>query len=385
MQKKLIALAVAAALTAPVAAMAADVTMYGVIDADVEMVKSDKVAATAPGSRGRVTSNASRLGVKGEENLNNGLTAFFQVETRVNLAGNETSTAVDAAGVTAKTQVNLGLFDGLRNSNVGLKGDFGTAFVGNWDTPFKVAHNKVELFDNTSIATNTALLGAGPAKFNLRQNSSVQYWSPVMSGFQVKGAYSTANSTVDVNGAAGAAANAANNLGTPNLMSFSAAYDQDGIYVALATEQHKNFTAPAVVAGSPKESANRLVAAYSLDAMQVGFTFESMTVTSAAGVDTKKNTFALSGKYAMGANNFGLSYTQANDLSVGGATVVDTGAKQISLRYGYAFTKRTEAYAMYTELANKAAGAYNFVDVAPFASNAGAKLTGFGVGVRHTF
>ena len=200
MQKKLIVLAVAAALTAPALAMAEDsvvvaapvavvapvvvaapavvaekpkFTWYGVADADVEQVKSDKVAATAPGTRGRVTSNASRLGVKGEENVGEGLTAFFQVETRVNLMGNEFATTSNAAGGT--TQTNLGVFNGMRNSNIGLKGDFGTAFIGNWDTPFKVSHNKVELFDNSSIATNTALLGAGPARFNLRQNSSVQY------------------------------------------------------------------------------------------------------------------------------------------------------------------------------------------------------------------
>ncbi|MGZ8256333.1 MAG: porin, partial [Gallionella sp.] len=91
MQKKLIALAVAAALTSPALALAdsANVTVYGLINADVELVKSDKVAATAAGSRGRVTSNASRFGLKGEENLGNGLTAIFQVETRVNVAGNE--------------------------------------------------------------------------------------------------------------------------------------------------------------------------------------------------------------------------------------------------------------------------------------------------------
>jgi predicted porin len=384
MQKKLIALAVAAALASPALALAdsANVSVYGVADADVELVKSDKVAAAAPGSRGRVTSNASRLGVKGEENVGNGLTAFFQVETRVNLMGNETSTAVDAIGNTAKTQVNLGIFDGLRNSNIGLKGDFGTAFVGHWDTPFKVSHNKVELFDNTTVATNTALLGsnAGKNAFNLRQNSSVQYWSPVMSGLQVKAAYSTANSTIDVGGAAGASANAANNLGTPNLMSFSAAFDQDGIYVAIATEQHKNFTS-ATATFSPKDSATRLVAAYSMDAMQVGLTVESLSMNTAAGVDTKHTTFALSGKYAMGANNFGASYTQAGDNN----GVVNSGAKQISLRYGYAMTKRSEVYGMYTQLANKAAGTYNFADVAPFASNPGATLSGFGVGVRHTF
>ncbi|MGZ8256825.1 MAG: porin, partial [Gallionella sp.] len=227
----------------------------------------------------------------------------------------------------------------------------------------------------------TTLLGTLPgianSGFNLRQNSSVQYWSPVMSGLQVKGAYSTAN--------AGAGAPLGNQFDTPSLLSLSAAYDQDGIYAALATEQHKNFTTAATAAGSAKDSANRLVLAYSLDGMQVGFTYETMSSKTVAGSETKKNTFALSGKYKMDASTFGASYTQAGDQSVGGVTTVNSGAKQISLRYGYAMTKRTEAYAMYTELANKTAASYNFVDVASLTSSPGAKLSGFGVGLQHTF
>jgi predicted porin len=381
MQKKLIALAVAAALTAPALALAdsANVTFYGVLDADVENVKSDKVALTAPGSRGRITSNASRFGLKGEEDLGDGLKAIFQVESRVNLVGTET-TATSAntlvAPATNVVNTNLGVFNGMRNSNIGLKGDFGTAFLGHWDTPFKTSHNKVELFDNTTIATATALLGSnkGANAFNLRQNSSFQYWSPVFSGFQIKGAYSAANATVDT----------ATNLGTPAIASASAAYDQDGIYIALATEQHKAVPATAVF--TQKDSANRLVAAYTTDVFQVGITAESMTINLATG-NQKRNAYALSGKYIFGANSIGASYTQANDFT-GGTAVVNNGAKQVSLRYGYAFTKRTEAYAMYTQIANKAAGTYNFTDVATFptgAGVAGAKVSGFGMGLRHTF
>src|SRR5450759_480411 len=141
MQKKIIALAIASALTAPALAFAdtANANFYGVLNGDVELVKAGGAPATAATSRGRITSNASRFGVNGSDDLGNGLSAIYPVESRVNLAGTETSGGA-------------GVFDGIRNTNLGLKGAFGTAFVGQWDTPFKVSHNKVELFANTTLS-----------------------------------------------------------------------------------------------------------------------------------------------------------------------------------------------------------------------------------------
>ena len=71
MQKKIIALAVAAALTAPALAMA-ETTVYGTFDMDVENYKSDKltpaaIAADTPESLNRFSSNASNIGWKGSE------------------------------------------------------------------------------------------------------------------------------------------------------------------------------------------------------------------------------------------------------------------------------------------------------------------------------
>ena len=361
MQKKIIVLAIASALTAPALAFAdtANVNFYGVLAADVELVKADKAPANAASSRGRVISDASRVGLMGSEDLGNGLKAIFQVESRVNLVGNETTSAGN------------GVFDGMRNSNVGLQGDFGTAFVGHWDTPFKTAHNKVELFDNTSIGTALALLGSIPGsvgKFNLRQSSSIQYWSPNMSGFQVKGAYSTKNDAPDL----------ANNNGTPNLMSFSGTYDAGPIYVALAYESHK--AAPVALAAALTDKGTRLIGAYTMDAFQVGLTYEKLTIASATG-DMSRNAISLEGKFSLPTGVIGATYTRADNF--GGVT--DTGATQLSLRYGYMMSKRTELFAMYTNINNKAAAAYNFADVATVPASVGSKVSGFGAGVRHTF
>ncbi len=370
MQKKIIALAIASALTAPALALAdtANVNVYGVLTADVESVKVGTAASpTGPNSRGRVTSDASRIGFKGTDDLGNGLTGIFQVESRVNLTGTETS----AGG---------GVFDGVRNSNLGLQGGFGTAFVGQWDTPYKVTHNKIELFDNTTIATSLALLGStsgSPNKFNVRQGSSVQYWTPDMGGFMVKGAYSTMAS-----GGAGAA-DTANNNGTPRLVSVSGTYDAGPIYAALAYEAHK--AAPVGAAAALTDKGTRLVGAYTMDAFQVGLTYEKLAIGTATG-DSTRNAVSLEGKYNLpAAGTIAATYTKAKDVTGGALAQPNSGATQISLRYGYMMSKRTELFGMYTNINNQSAANYNFADVATLPSAIGSKVSGYGVGVRHTF
>jgi len=370
MQKKIIALAIASALTAPALAFAdtANANFYGVLNGDIELVKAGGAPAAAASSRGRITSNASRFGVNGSDDLGNGLSAIYQIESRVNLAGTETGGGA-------------GVFDGIRNTNLGLKGAFGTAFIGQWDTPFKVSHNKVELFDNTTIATATALLGSipnatgtasGVNKFNVRAGSSVQYWTPDMAGFKVMGAYSFQNANPD---------NATNN-GTPRLASVSGAYDAGPIYVALAYEQHKTAPGgfPSTVAALT-DKGERVVGAFTTDVFQVGLTYEKLTIASATG-DKSRNAFSVEGKFNIpAAGTIGATFTKTGNY--GG--VADTGATQLSLRYGYMMSKRTEAYAMYTNINNKAAATYNFADVAIIPANVGSKVSGFGAGVRHTF
>lgn len=378
MQKKIIALAIAAAFSAPAFADTSNVTVYGLLNADFESVKSSNVnTAATPFSQSlnRVVSNATRVGIKGTEDLGDGMKGIYQLEAQFN---------VDGTGAS-------GFGGGTRNSNVGLSGNFGTAFLGNWDTPYKVAHNKIELFDNTTFASALNVLGRTSAvngNFNTRLANSVQYWTPVVSGFQAKVAYGTDNTKV---------ANAAGNGTNSSRVSLSATYENDMFYAAYGYEAAKDLAlgtaagaAPAKTTGD-KSNGDRLVGAYKFEQGQIGLTYERLSGTVAAtAVSTSRSAWELAGKYTMGANNFGLSYVKAGNL--GG--VAATGAKQLSLRYGYNFSKRTEAYAMYSALTNDANATYNFssgtavtpTGVAATAGQGfGAKLTGFGAGLVHTF
>ena len=314
---------------------------------------------------------------KVSEDLGDGLKAIYQLEVQADLNGNS----------------NTG-FNGTRNSNVGLNGNFGTAFMGIWDTPYKVSHNKLELFDNTTFASAINVLGrmgngvvttvAAPApadiNFNNRLKNSVQYWTPSFNGFQAKLAYGTDNvSTATVAPAVGT---------NQTVISLSADYDDEMFYAAYGYETFKDTTASTNKAGAGnKADGSRLVGAYKFAPESlIGVTYERLSTTT--GVTTATRTaWELMGKYTMGTSTFGASYVKAgnNGTLVAGA-VVPSGATQISLRYGYNFSKRSEAYAMYTALSNDVNANYNLSGgTAVTGSVAGAKLTGLGFGMVHKF
>ena len=94
MNKKLVAVAVAGLLAAPLAAQAqtANVTLYGRLNMTMEAVNGQAVDPNLPRRPRlpvnrtvyRVNSNSSRLGVRGSESLGGGLSAIFQIESSVN-------------------------------------------------------------------------------------------------------------------------------------------------------------------------------------------------------------------------------------------------------------------------------------------------------------
>lgn len=345
MQKKLIALAVAAAFSAPAFADNSNVTVYGKINMDFENVQSN-TTTTAATSLNRLQSNASRFGVKGKEDLGDGLAAIWQMEVQVDANG--------AAG--------NGFGNGTRNSNLGLKGDFGTVFFGIWDTPYKLAHNKVELFDNTTSFSSIALLGrANGTNFNTRQSQVIQYWTPKMSGFEGKISYGADNTQ--------AAAPAANKTKT----SLSGTYENDMFYAALGYESRPGQSQATVT-----DSATRLVGSVNYGMGKIGLTYENLSVGTAANVASTQKNVELMGDVKFGNSVLAAAYVKNGNL---GATAA-TGANQATLRYGYNFSKRTELYAAYTSIKNDAATAAYKISQA---GTVGSSSSAFGMGMIHSF
>ncbi len=94
MNKKVMALAVAGVLAAPAAfAQTSNVQLYGRAVLGIDTLRgADGCDASGPAqrrrrrSRGRIRifDNSSRVGLRGTEDLGNGLKAIFQIETGVN-------------------------------------------------------------------------------------------------------------------------------------------------------------------------------------------------------------------------------------------------------------------------------------------------------------
>jgi len=227
MNKKILSLAIAAAMAAPLVAQA-DVTVYGMVNMDVSNVNthtaddyftwpvgtiwstpSVNCCRSFPASRpGRfhlyqsdnsweANSNNSRLGFKGSEDLGNGLSAIWGMEFGVDIMGDR------SLGI--NHNVVNGSSDDIttRNMFLGLSSaPFGTVLAGKHDHPYKVMFGSWDKFAETMADDDQIMKGAAPARtliteFNgqdtqgfadRRGSNAIAYISPTMGGVTLAGA-----------------------------------------------------------------------------------------------------------------------------------------------------------------------------------------------------
>lgn len=153
MKKTLLALIIASVI--PAAAFA-DVVVYG--KANVSVQNADEAAMDD--SRVELVSNASRIGLKGGEEVNSGLKVIYQFEYQ---------TEVDDGTNGSQTIAQ-------RNIYLGLQGSAGTVMGGHFDTPTKVAQEKVDLFNDLEGDITHIFKG------EIRASNIVQYSTPAFGG-----------------------------------------------------------------------------------------------------------------------------------------------------------------------------------------------------------
>jgi len=250
MQRKLLTLAVAAAMAAPAAAMA-EATLYGKLNMSIDYADVSNAIGTqyetdssgnirldangnpmvVPGSgqdfKGwGISSNgefmpgsgrANRIGVKGSEDLGNGLKAIYQVELGLNLSAADNNIPSGNNGIS------------YRNSFIGLAGNWGTFLVGRHDTPLKISTGKLDQFSDTMADYN------GTVGFqDLRTDNTIAYISPSFSGFSFAGA---------IVAAGGATAGEGSNIDSDSLAgaySLAAIYNNGPFYASAAYESLDN-------------------------------------------------------------------------------------------------------------------------------------------------
>jgi predicted porin len=364
MNKKLIALAVAAATVAPAAfaQTANPVTLYGRMWVMAENVKADGGTAAAIGSRNRVSNVGSSLvGIRGTEDLGGGLKAFFQWETEVRPDQNDSGFS-------------------NRNSGVGLQGNFGSVLIGRWDTPMKLSAIQYDFFGTTTLAGYTSAM-ADRGNFDRREQNVIQYWSPNWSGVSGRLSYSAnEGKTATVN---------------PKVVSGSLSYAKGPVSVSYAYEKHTDLfrTYAAGGAAAPLsgawEKGQSLGGSITFGAFRLNVLTQRFkkfgggtTVTS----DQRANMVGL--VYTMGKHQFAYQNQRAKDgatRATAATAAAEPNTTVNSVGWYYNFTRRTTLTTVYTQVKNNQNGLSNLGSNPLAGLGAGQDPKGFGVGIRHTF
>ena len=118
-------------------------------------------------------SNSSRLGLKGQLEMQDGLVGLYQIEYQIDPVDGHARDEV--RGENGEIKVTDSTFT-QRNSYVGLKGSFGTLKLGKHDTPLKKASLRVDLFNDLKGDIKNITDGEN------RITSFLGYDSPVFGG-----------------------------------------------------------------------------------------------------------------------------------------------------------------------------------------------------------
>jgi len=341
MQKKIIALAIASALAAPVAAFA-EVSVYGLVDLSIDVANDG--AVTNGATTNQLNSNASRIGFKGSEDLGGGMSAVWQMEGTV---------AMDAGAGGGTSTTATALFD--RNTFVGLSSEgMGTLILGQHDTPYKMSTRKLDLFAD-SAADNRRYVMSSYGHDGVLSNV-LAYVSPDMGGLSVAaatafGAETAANG--DVKGSA---------------LSLAGMCSQGPIYATLAYQSLKQGqdNAPFQAFGTgdldgvadDEDSAIKLGGSYTMDQLAVNLVIEKTTdkVAAATG-DTTGTNFYLGGQFNVSSSDaVKLAYGKHGESDTAGSGKNTDGASQVSIGYDHGMSKATTVYALYTKVSGQDAG-----------------------------
>ena len=383
MNKKLVAVAVAGLLAAPLAAQAqtANVTLYGRLNLTMEAVGGSAIDPNLPATAGavnrtvyRVSSNSSRLGVRGSESLGGGLSAIFQIESNV---------SADTGG---------GLL-GTRETFVGLQGSWGTVKIGNFLAPYDDIH---PIFGNvptltTSILSTASVWSQGSQSlanggFDNRLGNSIRYDSPRLGGFLGSVQIAQLDASTGQGGF-----NQGGSVATEKrhayVLSMGGFYNNGPFQAGIGYESHNKVRGAAL-----SDNAFSVAANWNFGVAKIGGVFEQLDYDTPTG-SLKRNFWGVSATVPIGPGELYAIYSQAGDGTggaVNGTTVGQltkgggTGAQNWSISYTYALSKRTLTYAGFVQTANDSKAAYNF-NINPYAVVPGANANGLVLGMVHFF
>lgn len=332
MKKEVITLAVAAACV-PALAMA-DVTVYGQAHLSLDS-HSVNGGETATGTQNglQLTSNSSRLGFKGSSELANGMKALFQYEASV---------AGDGSGAGT-------IFNGTRDTYIGLAGDFGTVLAGRLPLANQYVYDVNFFADQVGDAGNFAINGniAGG-----RVSRALAYASPDMGGISLLVAF--VPNTQESVGAGQAVANKQSSY------TLRGSYSGGPVTAALSYQSIGVAGVAVTMLKDAKLTVTSAAAMYDFGMGKAGLQYTRNGMNSAAnngGVPVTQNVITAGASFNISdTGTVKAQLSKATASSTAGAT---DGGRMIAVGYDHSMSKTTTLYLAAAKVTNDTGASFS--------------------------
>lgn len=300
-QKTILAMA-ATALLSGTAMAETGFTFYGRANLSVESQKSGSVSETV------MVDNASRIGVRANRDLADGMSVGAVLEAGTNLTSGSTRTDK--------------LF--AREASVALNGGFGK--LGRM--PASVAYfATADYVSNHNHDTGTSSDALYDFLATGKLSNAIGYASPKMGDLKLEAQYGLKNGS-------GTGTSDSNNVSP---VALAANYGAGPLQLGLGYESAQNPTTTAAVSASQVTAR----AFYGMGALGFGG-----YVQKSSGTNFDRTAYRLSAMYTMGQNEFHVNFGSAGNR----ANLANTSAKQYTLGYNYNLDKQTKVYAFVTKV-----------------------------------
>lgn len=374
MQKKVIALAIAAAASGAAFAQS-NVTIYGNVDIGYLNSSGHNGTVANMQSQSAIGQNASQshIGFKGAEDLGNGLKAIFDLQYRITP---DLNTGLGTAG----------------HQYVGLTGGFGTAVAGYLDGLRWGIYGKYNPFGNYSVGNFASMT----TQYD-RAANAVAYISPNFSGFTLILAAATNTQVAEgtLNGVHVPASSGTGNTGDDRLVSVNLIYANGPLSVDLDYETTKavgyDDSRLYVATGGVSYDFGvvKLAAVYDVIHGQpnslIGGNIDlggglNLGGLPAGGTYDRRNWFVGATVPVGAATKILASYGRVKDR-----TLDDADASKWAIGARYALSKRTELYADVAHIKNDKNAGFTINPMGNSNGLSGYGVTGVDFGIKHSF
>jgi predicted porin len=356
-------------------ARADGVVLYGALDASATYTRSGAPGGNVKGLSSGIL-NSSYWGLRGEEDLGDGLRASFTLEAGLDVDtgaaksynGNPSTATPTAPNGTAGTGFN-------RRSSISLSNSWGSVSLGRDYAPvfwaaLETDPSRLGMYGNVQ---STVPITGGSERW-ARLSNGVFYRSPNLAGAVFRVAYSFGSES---NGSGGSPPSHANEF-----LGLGVVYTRSNL---TATASYQELKIP-LVAGTPLAFTGET--SRKKDAL-VGakYTFTNANVSGGywkVGTPQSGSVAWLGGSYFFGTSQI---VGQVQQMRQDNAFGAEKRGTQLSLGYLYNLSKRTATYVSYGRINNNATGAFSLLssDTAVAASGPGYSPSGLAFGVRHFF